>query len=107
KATWGSIAALLYLIIFGALLTMTVYNWLLHVAEPTLVSTHVFVNPVIAVILGWLLANEKLTSTTLLAGGIIVAAVAWIIMTQWLRKRANVGPKSAGQLAPTAAVSEE
>jgi drug/metabolite transporter (DMT)-like permease len=82
-----SLLAALYLLAAGSLLTMPVYNWLLHVVEPTLISTYAFVNPVIAVLLGWLLAGETLTGASLLSGAVIVAAVAWIILTQWLRKR--------------------
>ena len=78
-----SVLALLYLLVFGSLLALTVYNWMLHVTRPTLISTHVFVNPVIAVFLGWLFAAEPLTGSMLAAGAVIVAAVAWLILTQW------------------------
>ena len=78
-----SVLGYLYLIVMGSLLTMTVYTWLLHVTEPTLIATYAFVNPVIAVLLGWLLAGETLNNSTLLAGAVIVAAVAWLIAVQW------------------------
>jgi drug/metabolite transporter (DMT)-like permease len=79
----NSIIGYLYLIVAGSLLTMTVYTWLLHVTEPTLIATYAFVNPTIAVFLGWLLADEELTQSTLIAGAVIVAAVAWLIVVQW------------------------
>ena len=62
---------------------MPVYTWLLHVTEPTLIATYAFVNPVIAVLLGWVLLDEKLNEATLLAGAVIVAAVAWLVAVQW------------------------
>jgi len=82
-----SILAALYLLVFGSLLAMTAYNWLLHVTTPTLVATYAFVNPMIAVFLGWLLAGEAFTNSTLLAGAVIVASVAWLIGVQWWRSR--------------------
>ena len=81
--TLKSIGGAVYLLIFGSLLAMTVYTWLLHHTEPTLISTYAFVNPVIAVLLGWFLAGETLNSSTLGAGAVIVAAVAWLIAVQW------------------------
>jgi len=100
--TTKSLLAVLYLLIFGSLLAMTVYNWLLHVTKPTLISTYIFVNPIIAVFLGWLLAGETLSSTTLAAGAVIVAAVAWLIWTQW--RAANV---PAPQTSPPATPERE
>ena len=73
-----SIGALAYLIVFGALIGFTAYLWLLRVTTAAKVSTHSFVNPVIAVFLGWAIAGEEFTTRTLLASGIIVAAVALI-----------------------------
>lgn len=69
--------ALLYLIIFGSLIGFTAYSWLARNVEPHLVSTYALVNPVIAVWLGWLLADEPLTakfivSTVLVLVGIII-----------------------------------
>jgi drug/metabolite transporter (DMT)-like permease len=61
------------------------YLWLLRVSTPARASTYAFVNPVIAVFLGWALADEALTTQTLLAAGIIVAAVG-IITTGRVRE---------------------
>ncbi|MNI89706.1 putative inner membrane transporter YedA [compost metagenome] len=60
---------------FGSIVGYTAYIWLLKNAEPALVSTYAFVNPVVAVLLGWLLAGELLTAGTGLAAVIIIAAV--------------------------------
>jgi len=70
-----SIWALLYLIVFGTIVAFTTYTWLLDHCSPTLVSTHTYANPIIAVLLGWLLAGETLNSRVLLAGAVTLAAV--------------------------------
>ena len=94
-----SLLAMLYLLVFGSLLAMTAYNWLLHVTQPTLVATYAFVNPVIAVFLGAWLGGEALTRDTLLAGAVIVASVAWLIGVQWWRSRRRAD-LSCTRLAP-------
>ncbi|MGV3538724.1 MAG: EamA family transporter, partial [Rufibacter sp.] len=53
--------ALGYLVVFGSLIAFTAYSWLTRVAPPAQVSTYAYVNPVIAVLLGWALANETIT----------------------------------------------
>jgi drug/metabolite transporter (DMT)-like permease len=60
-----------YLIVFGSVIAYSAYMWLLEHRSPTLVATHTFVNPVVAVALGWLLAAEPLTGRTLVAGAAI------------------------------------
>ena len=73
--------ALGYLIVFGALIGFTAYIWLLRVTTPAQASTYAYVNPVVAILLGWAFAGEPLTARTLLAAAIIVAAVV-VITTQ-------------------------
>lgn len=73
-----SALALLYLIVFGSLIGFTSYIWLLRAVHPARVSTYAYVNPVVAVILGWALADEPLSSRTVVAAGIIIGAVALI-----------------------------
>ncbi len=68
-----------YLIVFGSLLGFTAYVWLLKVTTPARASTYAFVNPVIAVFLGWLLADEPITPRIALAGALIVAGVGLIL----------------------------
>jgi drug/metabolite transporter (DMT)-like permease len=75
-----SLLGWLYLIIFGSMVGFTAYNWLLGVSSPARVSTYAYVNPIVAVVLGWALANEPLTLRTLLATLVIVSAVALIIL---------------------------
>ncbi len=71
-----SILALVYLIVFGAFIAFTAYIWLLGVSTPARVSTYAYVNPAVAVLLGWLLAGERLDSRAALAVLIILSAVA-------------------------------
>ena len=73
-----SALALLYLIVFGSLIGYSAYVWLLSVSSPAKVSTYAYVNPVVAVLLGWAFAGEALAARTLIAAAIIVAAVALI-----------------------------
>lgn len=73
-----SVLALLYLIVFGALIGYSAYVWLLRVTEPALASTYAYVNPVVAVALGWLLAGERMDAGILVAAGVIVGGVALI-----------------------------
>ncbi len=70
-----SLWALAYLIVFGTIIAFTTYTWLLDHCSPTLVSTHTYANPIIAVLLGWLLAGEAMDSRVLLAGLITLLAV--------------------------------
>ncbi len=70
--------ALAYLIIFGSLIGFTAYSWLLKNAQPAKVATYAYVNPVIAVFLGWLIAGEFFTMQMLVGAGIIVGSVALI-----------------------------
>ncbi len=71
----NSMLALLYLIVFGSLLGFSTYMWLLRVASPTAVGTYAYVNPVVAVLLGVLLAGETLPRQAILAMVVIVGGV--------------------------------
>jgi drug/metabolite transporter (DMT)-like permease len=73
-----SILAYLYLVVFGSLVGFSAYIWLLGVSTPARVSTYAYVNPVVAVLLGWWLLDEPLTGRVLGAAAIIVLAVAVI-----------------------------
>lgn len=74
-----SLFALLYLTIFGSLIAFTAYNWLLRAVTPTRAATYAYVNPVIAVLLGWAVAGEQVTARMLIASIVIVASVMLII----------------------------
>ncbi len=81
-----SLAAVAYLVVFGSLLAFTAYVWLLRVASPALVSTYAFVNPIVAVFLGWLLASEEVGVRTLVAAAVIVGAVVLITLAETRRR---------------------
>ncbi len=70
--------ALAYLILFGSVIAFTAYNWLLEHYSPTLVATHTYVNPIVAVLLGWLLANEAVTLSVAMAGAMVIGAVVLV-----------------------------
>jgi drug/metabolite transporter (DMT)-like permease len=73
-----SMLALVYLIVFGALIAFTAYIWLLGVSTPARVSTYAYINPAVAVFLGWLLASERLDARAAVAVLIILSAVALV-----------------------------
>ncbi len=74
----NSLFGLAYLIIFGSLIGFTAYSWLLKNARPAMVATYAYVNPVIAVLLGWFIAGESMTGQMLIGAGIVVASVMLI-----------------------------
>ncbi len=73
-----ALLALGYLIFFGSIVGYSAYIWLLKAADPVLVSTYAYVNPVVAVALGWLLAGETLTPRDAAAAALIVLSVVAI-----------------------------
>lgn len=77
-----SIIALVYLASIGSLAGYSAYVWLLAVAPISLVGTYAFVNPVVAVFLGWIFLDERITSRVLIAAVVIVVAVALIVSGQ-------------------------
>ncbi len=74
----ASTIGLLYLITFGSLLGFTSYIWLLDKVSPARLGTYAYVNPVVAVLLGWGIAGEKLSIRTGVAAAIVICAVALI-----------------------------
>jgi drug/metabolite transporter (DMT)-like permease len=73
-----SFAGLLFLIFFGSLVAFTAYSWLLKHYPPTLVATHTYVNPIVAVLLGWLFAGERITPSIILSTGMAMAAIGLV-----------------------------
>lgn len=76
-----------YLIFIGSFLGYTSYNWLMRNAPPALVSTYAYVNPVVAIILGWLFLNESLSGRTLAASAITLTGVVLITLGRKLAAR--------------------
>jgi drug/metabolite transporter (DMT)-like permease len=73
-----SVLGLGYLIIFGSVVAFTAYMWLLQRCPPTLVATHAYANPVVAILLGWLFASEQVDARVLLASVAILGAIVLI-----------------------------
>ena len=96
-----SLSALGYLVIFGSLIGFTAYVWLLKVSTPARVSTYAFVNPVVAVFLGWVLAGEELSLRVLAAAAIIIVAVMLITLTQSAARSFQTGVVPAREVAET------
>lgn len=92
-----SLFSLSYLIAFGSLIGFTAYIWLLRHVQPSMVATYAYVNPIIAVILGWLIAGEELAPRIVLAAIVIVLAVA--LITTFSARKPKV-PPSMAQKAP-------
>ena len=74
-----SVVATAYLFVFGSLVGFGAYIWLLRATTASRVSTYAYVNPIVAVFLGWALAGEELTSRVFIAAAVIVGAVVLII----------------------------
>ncbi|APU41994.1 MULTISPECIES: EamA family transporter [unclassified Streptomyces] len=83
-ASW---LALGYLVLFGSLVAFTAYVWLLQAAPLSLVATYAYVNPVVAVALGWLILDEALTWPIVVGGAVVVAAVVVIVSTERRQRR--------------------
>lgn len=72
--------AMVYLILIGSYVGYTAYVWLINNAPPQLTATYAYVNPVVAIFLGWIFINERLTSRSMLASAIILAGVAMMTL---------------------------
>jgi drug/metabolite transporter (DMT)-like permease len=100
-ASAKSLLAFLYLIVAGSWVAFTAYAWLLQNVPISKVATYAYVNPLVAVVLGWALLSEQLSAGTLAGAGLIVASVAAIVT----RESAPSGPDPAPE--PIAAVPDD
>jgi drug/metabolite transporter (DMT)-like permease len=98
-----------YLVVFGSLVAFTSYVWLLSTAPISLVATYAYVNPVVAVFLGWLILSEPVTLPIVLGGAVVVAAVALVVAAERPAKPAaasvTLGRDEHGALAAQPAAS--
>ena len=76
--TTRSLLAVAYLVVFGSIVGFSSYIWLFHNTTPTHASTYAYVNPIVAVFIGWLVGGEQLPTRVILAALLIIAAVAAI-----------------------------
>jgi drug/metabolite transporter (DMT)-like permease len=81
EATWttDAVLGLAYLIVAGSFVGFTSYVWLLRAAPLSLVSTYAYVNPIVAVALGWLILGEEVTGQMIVAGAAVLVSVALIV----------------------------
>jgi hypothetical protein len=93
-----------YLIVFGSIAGFTAYVWLMQRCSAVKVSTHNFVNPVVAVLIGWAFAGERLTPRMMLAGGVIVLAILLIYGVR--RKHGTAQPAEQPPAQPGKPVTE-
>jgi drug/metabolite transporter (DMT)-like permease len=106
KVSARSLTAFAYLTFVGSLVGFSAYAWLLKATTPARASTYAYVNPVIAVFLGWAIGGETLTGRMLLAAGIIVLGVIIITMRRApMVERGSEALRSAlGETRPTGTV---
>ena len=79
QVSGASVLAMGYLVVFGSIVALSAYVWLLRVVPASAVSTYAFVNPVVAVLLGWSLGGEHLGPRALIASALVVGAVGLIL----------------------------
>jgi drug/metabolite transporter (DMT)-like permease len=82
----ASVGAWLYLVVAGSLIGFTSFVWLMKHCSPTLVSTYAYVNPIVAVLLGWWLAGETIDGRVLIASAAIIVGVAIISLSKHAAK---------------------
>jgi drug/metabolite transporter (DMT)-like permease len=97
RISLASVLALAYLIVFGSFAGFASYVWLLRNARTPLVSTYAYVNPVVAVVLGWALLDESISLRTVIAGATVLAAVAIIVASR--EEPSSPEATSGGELA--------
>jgi drug/metabolite transporter (DMT)-like permease len=96
-----SLLAFAYLIVFGSWIAFTAYAWLLQNAPVSRVATYAYVNPVVAIALGWAILDEAVTTTTFAGAAVIVASVAAVVRTEAQRAPARrAGRTGAGVQRP-------
>jgi drug/metabolite transporter (DMT)-like permease len=95
----ASVLAFFYLMVFGSMVAFGAYSWLLRTTHPTVISTYAYVNPVIAVLLGWLLVDEPVDARTILASVLILGAVV-VVLERRSEKGAELAVASPPEACP-------
>jgi drug/metabolite transporter (DMT)-like permease len=100
-----AVLAFAYMVVAASLVTFTAYMWLLRISTPARVGTYAFVNPVVALLVGWAIGGEGFDARTLAASAVIVAGVALVVTSPapqgsaastWPSARSSAGSKRAG-----------
>jgi drug/metabolite transporter (DMT)-like permease len=94
------LGAIAYLVVFGSIIGYSAYAYALRHASATIVGTYAYVNPVIAVLLGWLLLAEPITARTLVAMALILVAVLWIQLSHKLHRPVTQAPPDRPAIRP-------
>jgi len=90
----ASLGGLAFLVVFGSVMAFTAYGWLLKNASTTLLSTYAYVNPGVAVVLGWALLGEHIGGKEIAAGLVILASIALLLFSRDGRSEAEHTPES-------------
>jgi drug/metabolite transporter (DMT)-like permease len=90
----ASLAAVLFLIVFGSLVAFTAYGWLLKHAPTRLVSTYAYVNPAVAVFLGWAFIGEHVVGREIAAGLVILSSIGLLVFARAPREPSEPTPDS-------------
>lgn len=91
----GSLVAFAYLVVFGSIVAFTAYGWLLRSGAPSvLVSTYAYVNPAVAVVLGWAVAGDAIGGRELAAGAVILASVGMLVFAREQHQKAEPVPET-------------
>ena len=101
--TGGAVAAFFYLLVVGSLIGFIAYNWLLGHASAALAGTYAYVNPIIALLVGWLLAAETLSLGVFAGGVVILVGVALVRLGGVRRQRPVAESPDAPSARPVAA----
>jgi len=101
KAWW----ALAYLIVAGSIIGFTAYVWLLHHESPTKVGTYAYVNPVVAVLVGYFLGGETIGPRTIL--GTLLVLVSVVVITTTPKKTMNADPADSTEFAEATSFEAE
>ncbi len=96
NVTGRSALGLLYLAVFGSIVAFTAYTWLLERCSPTLIVTHTYVNPVVAVWLGWAWAGEPMSPRTWIAALLVVVSVVLVSLSA-IEQRAKETARSLSE----------
>jgi drug/metabolite transporter (DMT)-like permease len=97
NVSWHSILALSYLVVMGSLVAYMAYIWLLSIRPASLVGTYAYVNPVVAVFLGWLIAGEHVNLQKIIGLAVIIAGLVVVNMSK--EKKVATIAKPAGNLS--------
>jgi drug/metabolite transporter (DMT)-like permease len=103
--TARGLSAIAYLICAGSLVGLTAYIWLLNHVPTAKVATYAYVNPIVAVFLGWLILHEAVDGYTL-AGAIVIVASVWLVNTSKVRKAPEQGKTAEPEMVACEGVAD-